>query len=411
MRDPRLIRLCIAYPADPAGNVAGGIDAFIRGVIRFAPPIFKISVVGATTDPEKRPIGKWTKGQLGTNSFDFFPIIKLNRSGRRPLIPVSLRYTLALLFNRRATQADVLELHEIEPCIGLPFDRRPKNVVIHTNMNALHDRYSSIRWRHFPWLYFWLERWLMPRMNSVFCVRNDAVEDYKSRYPELALRFRFTPTWVDNEVFFVPSRSEWERTRQDVREQFGFPEGSPLFITVGRLSREKDPELLLKAFRKISKRIEDARLIYVGDGNLYARLRELIRDYRLDAHVALAGIRSSAEISEYLRGADVFVLSSVYEGMPISVLEALGCGLPVVSTDVGEVRRVVFPASNGEIVSVRDPDHLADAMENCLLNAPRYRGAPCTSAVQEFMPEKVLQPIYDNYRKLARLEPNLAHRT
>ena len=245
-------------------------------------------------------------------------------------------------------------------------------------------------------------------MNSVFCVRSDAVAEYKRRYPELAPRFRFTPNWVDNEVFFRPSRSEWERSRRDLRQQFGFSKDSPLFITVGRLSREKDPELLLHAFRKISKKMEDARLIYVGDGNLRARLRELIRDYRLEAHVALAGIKSSADVAAYLQGADVFVLSSVYEGMPISVLEALGCGLPVVATDVGEVRRVVFSTRNGEIVSIRDPDHLADAMEKCLLNVPRYSGEPCTNAVREFMPEKVLQPIYDNYRKLAGLTSNSA---
>jgi len=174
------------------------------------------------------------------------------------------------------------------------------------------------------------------------------------------------------------------------------------------LSREKDPELLLNAFRKICKRNDNARLIYVGDGNLRARLEELIHEYRLDAHVVLAGIKSSADVAAYLRGADVFVLSSVYEGMPISVLEALGCGLPVVATDVGEIRRIVFPGINGEIVSVHDREYLADAMTSCLFNAAKYRGKPCTSAVREFMPEKVLAPIYDNYRRLAGLTSNSA---
>jgi glycosyltransferase involved in cell wall biosynthesis len=407
VRYPFLIRLCIAYPADPLGDVAGGIDAFIRGAIRYAPSAFEIKVVGATTDPEIRPVGKWIKGRLGDKSFDFFPVVKLNPSGRRSLIPVSLRYTFALLFNRRATEADVLEFHELEPCIAFLFDSRPKNVFIHTNMNVLHDRNSSIRWRHFPWLYFWLERKLIRRVNTIFCVRSDAVEEYRRRYPQLAQRFRFTPNWVGNE-FLARSGNALHAGahRQNLREQFGFPKESMVFITVGRLSREKDPELLLEAFRIVKKNHDCVRLVYVGDGSLRTRLEDLIREHSLEESVVLAGIHGPADVAAFLRGADVFVLSSVYEGMPISVLEALGCGLPVVSTDVGEVRRIVAPAVNGEIVSERDPKHLADAMLRCLSNAAAYQGEPCTNAVREFMPENVLQPIYDNYSELAKLPPS-----
>lgn len=179
-----------------------------------------------------------------------------------------------------------------------------------------------------------------------------------------------------------------------------FPLDSPIFISVGRLSREKNPELLFQAFIKFHENFENARLIFVGEGDLREQLMRLVRQYNIDSHVVIAGIRSSKEVAAYLKGADVFVLSSEFEGMPISVLEALGCGLPVVSTDVGEIRRVVSPGKNGEIVTVFDQDHLADAMTHCFLNVTRYRGEPCTTAVQDFMPEKVLEPIYENYRRL-----------
>ena len=115
----------------------------------------------------------------------------------------------------------------------------------------------------------------------------------------------------------------------------------------------------------------------------------------------MAGIRGSDKVATYLKGADVFVLSSGYEGMPMCVLEALACGLPVASTEVGEVARVVSPGVNGELVSVHEPEQLAHAMEKCLRNVEKYRGEPCTDAIQDFLPEKVLKPIYENYRKLA----------
>ena len=95
-------------------------------------------------------------------------------------------------------------------------------------------------------------------------------------------------------------------------------------------------------------------------------------------------------------------MSSAYEGMPICILEALGSGLPVVATDVGEISRVVHSGFNGELVTVHKPDNVADGMARCLRNAERYRGKPSYDSVIEYTPEKVLSPLYENYRNLAR---------
>jgi glycosyltransferase involved in cell wall biosynthesis len=88
--------------------------------------------------------------------------------------------------------------------------------------------------------------------------------------------------------------------------------------------------------------------------------------------------------------------------MPICVLEALGSGLPVVATDVGEISRVVQSGVNGELVTIHEPGHVAAGMGKCLNAAERYRGQASYHAVTEFTPEKVLLPIYENYRRLAR---------
>jgi hypothetical protein len=106
------------YPADPVGAIAGGIDTFIRGIIRYAPSWLDISVVGATTRYKDTPVGLWTLCQLGSSSFKFLPLVRLSASGRRPMIPVSLKYTLALAMRREAVDADVLEFHVIEPSLA-----------------------------------------------------------------------------------------------------------------------------------------------------------------------------------------------------------------------------------------------------------------------------------------------------
>ena len=186
-----------------------------------------------------------------------------------------------------------------------------------------------------------------------------------------------------------------------VCKEFGFAQDEPIFITVGRLSGQKNPQLMVDAFMALSKSNSNARLLFVGDGNLRHAVDALIAKYDLENRILVAGIRGSDKVATYLKGADVFVLSSDYEGMPICVLEALACGLPVASTDVGEVARVVSPGVNGELLSVHEPDQLAHAMAKCLKYAEKYRGEPCTVAILDFLPEKVLKPIYDNYQKLA----------
>jgi glycosyltransferase involved in cell wall biosynthesis len=84
------------------------------------------------------------------------------------------------------------------------------------------------------------------------------------------------------------------------------------------------------------------------------------------------------------------------------VLEALGCGLPVASTDVGEIRRVIHPGTNGEIAIDRTSKGLAAAVLKVLENIKDLSGAPCVAAVAEFVPQKVLAPVYQAYREMTR---------
>ncbi len=85
----------------------------------------------------------------------------------------------------------------------------------------------------------------------------------------------------------------------------------------------------------------------------------------------------------------------------MALLEALGCGVPVVTTDVGEVRRVVSNGSNGYIVVRPDPDDFCAAMHQVLNNLDSFAGEPCVKSIQLFQPAVVLEKIYENYIRLA----------
>ena len=394
-------RVCIVYPADPLGNIPGGIDTFIRGILRWAPDDIDIRLVGVTTDYASRPLRQWSTCRLGDRSFRFYPILAIENSERQARVPVTLRFLAALGSRRVDIPADVLEFHRIEPCLRYFRDKRPKTLVMHQNMENLRNAGSDIRWSYLPRLYFALEDAIFPRLSSVYCVRNDAAENYRSRYPQLAERIHFTPTWVDAEVFQPPNDAERERGKASLEADFGFSRESFVMITVGRIDKQKDPLLLIDAFQKVHLSMPDVRLLMVGDGVLRGQVTDRIGEYGLESSIVLCGVKGAPDISRYLQSADMFVLSSAYEGMPMCVLEALGSALPVVTTDVGEVSLVVKSGTNGEVISEHESSVLASAISRCRKNIDAYRGEPCLTAVENYAPQKVLEPIYANYRHLA----------
>lgn len=396
-----MIIVSIVYPADPVGVVPGGIDTFIRGILKYAPADITVKLVGITTDRDQRPVGRWTRCDCDGREIDVFPVVVVDSAGDRRRIPLSLRFTAAVARYREAVDGDILEFHRLEPAILFARDRRGKNVFIHQNMQELKNRKSDILWSRLPGLYYRLEDWLLPKFNSVYVVREDAVAWYQGRYPDIAGNFRFTPTWVDPDVFRMPSDAERARAKSELTTEFGLDADARILLSVGRLDLQKDPLLLAEAFGRVSARDPKARLIYVGDGVLRAPLQEYVALEGLENKVFFAGLRAPRAIARMFWGADMFVLSSAYEGMPMCVLEALGSGVPVVSTDVGEVRRVVESAKNGLVVGDRTAIALAEAMENVLREHDRLAGGPCVEAVELFSPARILEPVYENYRRIA----------
>ncbi len=126
-------------------------------------------------------------------------------------------------------------------------------------------------------------------------------------------------------------------------------------VSVGRLAEPKDFSTLVTAFARLPA--GTARLRLVGDGPLRGPLELQIADLGLDGSLEFAG--EVADVGPFLDEADVFVLSSRSEGMPLSVLEAMAAGLPVIASDVGGLREVVVEGETGFLVPPGDPGALA----------------------------------------------------
>lgn len=397
--------VAILYPTDPAASVPSGIDSLVKGIIKGSPPDLEHTLFGASSDLAQRPLGKEALVQLGDRTIRYIPIVSVDPSGRRSKVPLTLRYLWSLRNCLRAgalSRFDVLDFHRIEPVTLFRRDPRPKNLVVHQDMSILRDKNSDIMWRHAPWLYEALERRLMESVDTVFTVRRSAVERYTQIYPRIGHKFRFIPTWVDTSVF-KPNESDAVRTRlrEDLIRSTGAHPDASLLVFVGRLDRQKDPLLLLRAFAEARRIRPHLQLLVVGDGAMKSEMQTAIRSGGLQAQVMLLGVLPAAEICEVLRASDLFVLSSAYEGMPIAVLEALATGLPVVSTRVGEVPAVVNDGKNGFIAADRSPPALARAICAAADQVALLRGAPCTQSVIPYHPSSVLNQLYELHRSQA----------
>ena len=141
-------------------------------------------------------------------------------------------------------------------------------------------------------------------------------------------------------------------------------EGWPMrVISVGRLIWMKGYEYGLQAIRLLVDREVPVELEIVGDGEDRPRIVATIRDLALDREVRLRGRLTSQEVRDRLQRADVLLQSSVTEGIPHTMLEAMACGLPVVAAGCGGIPEAVSDRREGLVVPPRDPTAIADALE------------------------------------------------
>ena len=154
-----------------------------------------------------------------------------------------------------------------------------------------------------------------------------------------------------------------------VRSELGV-DGHPIVITVGRLERVKGYGDMIEAFRLLQQKDSDPVLLMVGSGSQRDSIQSQIETLNLKQSVILAGERQ--DIPQLLASSDIFASSSHREGLPLSVLEAMMAGLPIVATSVGDIPNVVTKET-GVVVPPHQPEMLAEALNDLLKNPGKRR--------------------------------------
>jgi len=172
-------------------------------------------------------------------------------------------------------------------------------------------------------------------------------------------------------------------------------------VFVGRLSKPKDPLLLLKAFNLLTQDLkEKSEILMVGDGEKRKELERFIEENKLDEKVKLLGVLPRENVFQTLGESDIFVLTSNYEGFPMTILEAMSCGLPVIASDVGGVREAVNE-DNGFLIQRGNKEGFKKALVKLIENPDlrkRMGQNARKRAEKEFSLEKMLEKTFKVYQ-------------
>jgi glycosyltransferase involved in cell wall biosynthesis len=170
--------------------------------------------------------------------------------------------------------------------------------------------------------------------------------------------------------------------RVTMRSALGVPHDAPTFVTIGMLNRAKNHRVLLRAFASERLRSAGAHLLLAGDGELRRDLEDQARMLGLQGRVHFLGVRS--DVPALLAAADVFALASEREGNPLSVMEAMAAGKPIVATAVGCLPEMV-PRNTGRLVDPSNVESLEAALAElaCDLSLARTMGRAASKVALE----------------------------
>jgi glycosyltransferase involved in cell wall biosynthesis len=334
----------VLHVAESAG--LGGGEAYL---IRLAGAIDRRRFALAVVVPEPGPLTE----RLAALTVPTF-VIPLHA---RLLSPRTLR-TLVRVFRRE--RPVIVQSHGARTNVYTRIAARLAGVpvVLATVHNSLFDYEVGALRRG---LYVAAERLTAPLAHRVVAVSRAVARDLVERYRLPAAQIVVIPNGIDPAAF-VPARPQ-----EATRAALGLPSEARLIGLVGRLTRQKGPDVLIAALPPLVSAWPDLRCLFVGDGVLGEELRGRAAAHAVGSHCMFLGPRS--DVADLMAILEVVVLPSRSEGLPFALLEAMAVAKPVVATRVGGSSEVVEDGRTGLLVPPEDPAALAQALRR-LLNDP-----------------------------------------
>lgn len=304
----------------------------------------------------------------------------------RGLNPCGLRIILHFVKNN---QIDLVHSHGYKPNImlGSLFKRTFKIVA---TVHGWANRSTTARGK----AYEFLDAMALKRFDSVVAVSKGVMADLDMRKVD-SRKIQLIYNGLDKHTNTNNNRT------QDARRNYGLPGDAIVIGTVGRLAKVKGQSYLVDSMPYVLEHIENCYLLIAGDGPAVNELNERIRKYNLSGKVKLIGYERN--IDQFLAAIDLFALPSLSEGLPISLLEAMAAGKPVIASAAGGIPEVIDHNSSGILVPAADSIELGKSIVELLGNRDKLIeiGANGKSVVsKQFCSDTMAEQYAGLYRKL-----------
>lgn len=266
----------------------------------------------------------------------------------------------------------------------ISFQKSRVTISVRTSPSLHLYKYSTTFWNKITRI---LIKSLYNKANSIIAVsdfaKNDLIENFAIRPDKIMTIYNPIDTIKIKALAGENVSHPW------------FKDKIPVVLAVGRLSKEKGFDYLLKAFAIVSDKM-DVRLLVMGEGEEEEHLKGLCQRFGINSKIYFAGFQENPY--KYMKRSTIFVLSSLFEGFPNVLIEAMVCGLPVISTIYNPgYNEIIENEKNGLLVPVADEKALAEAMLR-LLNNPEER-RKYSAYAKERVKEFSLQEIAGQYKR------------
>jgi L-malate glycosyltransferase len=369
------MKLFIVAAIDPFDLKPGGTETYVMNLIN--------SVANCNT--EITLVGISQNGNQTQHNFNFVPIIKNIQISNYKFLSTLLLKVPFLRIPKSAV------IHVQRPDMMLPFIVYNKNNTKICTLHGLPAKGIFLKRGVFVGkIYLLMEKYCLKHTDVLIAVSEATKSTYLIEYPWLEGKIHFIPVGFDSTKFNLMDKNR-------MRDKYNFNMNDKIILSAGRFEKEKNLDLLLQSFKLISNEIPDSKLILVGEGREKQNLQLLSRELNID--VTFMDAVNPGSLAEILNCADVFSLTSLYESGPLTVLESLACGIPVVTTDVGRVREFITTRICGTIVK-RDEREFANAIIYYLNYENKHNKALCRQSVINFSFDTTGKKTIDLYQQI-----------
>ena len=374
----------------------GGMLSFLRDIIPHLAEYFKIDLWGVKTRKEEPG-----EIHIGRKVFRLHYFGKVNKS-KRKIIPNLLRVIWKISWSKvriLSQNYDVLYFHGIPLELAFLKNKRRKAKIISHIHGVGNNPFLFLGpkfLRKTLASYYERYRKFVIESSDLTIISSDS-RRYSEFVNELPSPLRLKTTRI---IPFANPELFHPLPQDSVRRKLDLPLEREIIVTVMRLVPEKDPFLLIDIYKEIEKISANPPLIFVfGEGSLRKKLENAIDKEGLQSKIYIKGFVPREKLKEWLNAADLFLFTSSGEGLPLSLTEALLCGLPIVTPDIPGVHDIVKNGHTGYIVGSRDPKEIALTLKEAFKNS-KFMRKKCLEKAREFTPQRAAEIISEEIEKL-----------